>query len=310
MAKETYDVIIIGGGPAGLTAGIYTSRDRLKTLLLEKGICGGLASSTDVVENYPGFPESVKGADLMGKFKEQAVKFGAQINELEEVKKLNAGSRAISVQTDKGEYDARVLIIASGSVPKKLDIPGEGELKGRGVSYCATCDGPLFRGKDVAVIGCGNSGLQEGESILRYVKSITFVEFLPQMTAAKILQERLQKKENTAFLLNHALTAIKGEKQVGSIRVKDRKTGEEKDIDVSGVFIYAGFIPNTGFLGGAVKLDAAGYIMTNEKMETTAPGIYAAGDVCSKRVRQIDTACGDGTIAAISALERIKELGS
>lgn len=310
MAEEKYDVIIIGGGPAGLTAGIYTSRERLKALLLEKGVCGGLAASTDIVENYPGFPDGVKGAELMSRFKAQAERFGGKISELEEVKKIKPHGKVISVQTDKGEYDASAVIVSSGSVPKKLGIPGEEELKGRGVSYCATCDGPLFRGKDVAIIGCGNSGLQEGESILRYVKSVTFVEFLPQMTASKILQERLQSKDNATFFLNHALTAIKGEKQVLSIQIKDRQAGTDKDINVSGVFIYAGFIPNTGFIEGAVKLDDAGYVMTNEKMETTTPGIYAAGDVCSKRVRQIDTACGDGTIAAISALERIKELSA
>jgi len=310
MAKETYDVIIIGGGPAGLTAGIYASRERLKTLILEKGVCGGLAAATDIVENYPGFPDSVKGIDLMKKFKDQAERFGAKINEFEEVKKIGAGGKVMSIKTDKGEYDTSAVIISSGSVPKKLGIPGEEELKGRGVSYCATCDGPLFRNKDVAIIGCGNSGLQEGESVLRYVKSVTFVEFLPHMTASKILQERLQKKDNTTFFLNHALTAIKGEKQVLSIQIKDRQTGKDKDVNISGVFIYAGFIPNTKFLEGVVKLDDAGYVMTNERMETTTPGIYAAGDVCSKRVRQIDTACGDGTIAAISALERIKELSA
>lgn len=310
MSNEMYDVIIIGGGAAGLTAGIYSSRERLKTLLLEKGVCGGLTASTDIVENYPGFPDSVKGTDLMEKFKEHAEKFGVVINEFEEVKNLKAEGKDIKVKTDKGEYNTHAVIVASGSIPKKLNIPGEEELKGRGVSYCATCDGPLFRNKDVAIIGCGNSGLQEGESVLRYVKSVTFVEFLPHMTAAKILQERLQKKENTTFFLNHALTAINGEKKVGSIKVKNRQTGEDKDIPVDGVFIYAGFLPNAGFLEGTVKLDGAGYIMTNEKMETTVPGIYAAGDVCSKKVRQIDTACGDGTVAVISALERIKELSA
>ena len=310
MSNEMYDVIIIGGGAAGLTAGIYSSRERLKTLLLEKGVCGGLTASTDIVENYPGFPDSVKGTDLMEKFKEHAEKFGVVINEFEEVKNLKAEGKNIKVKTDKGEYNTHAVIVASGSIPKKLNIPGEEELKGRGVSYCATCDGPLFRNKDVAIIGCGNSGLQEGESVLRYVKSVTFVEFLPHMTAAKILQERLQKKENTTFFLNHALTAINGEKKVGSIKVKNRQTGEDKDIPVDGVFIYAGFLPNAGFLEGTVKLDGAGYIMTNEKMETTVPGIYAAGDVCSKKVRQIDTACGDGTVAVISALERIKELSA
>ena len=310
MTKKKYDSIIIGGGAAGLTAGIYASREKLETLILEKGVCGGLAASTDVIENYPGFPESVKGAELMGRFKDQAKRFGVNFNEFEEAKSVKSEDKTVYVRTDKGEYETATLIIASGSVPKKLNIPGEEEFKGRGVSYCATCDGPLFRNKDVAIIGCGNSGLQEGESVLRYVKSVTFVEFLPYMTASKILQERLQKKEHTAFFINHALTAINGDKKVDSIRIRDRGTGEDKDVSVSGVFIYAGFMPNTGFLKGIVEFDEAGYVIVNEKMQTTAPGIYAAGDVCSKRIRQVGTACGDGTVAALSALERIKELSA
>ena len=310
MTEKKYDTIIIGGGPAGLTAGIYASREKLETLILEKGVCGGLAASTDVIENYPGFPESVKGADLMDRFKDQAKRFGVNINEFEEVKSVKSEDKTIYVRTDKGEYETATLIIASGSVPKKLNIPGEEEFKGRGVSYCATCDGPLFRNRDVAIIGCGNSGLQEGESVLRYVKSVTFVEFLPYMTGSKILQERLQKKEHTTFFINHALTAIKGDKQVDSIRIKDRGTGEDKDVSVSGVFIYAGFMPNTGFLKGIVEFDETGYVIVNEKMQTTTPGIYAAGDVCSKRIRQVGTSCGDGTVAALSSLERIKELSA
>ena len=308
MADVTYDVIIIGGGPAGLTAGIYTSREKLHTLLLEKGICGGLPATTDLIENYPGFPEGVKGIDLMIKFKEQAEKFGVEIKESEEVKVIALDGRNIKVRTDEEEYSARTAIVASGSIPKRLNVPGEEDYRGKGVSYCATCDGPLYRGRDVAVIGCGNSGLQEGESLLRYVKSINFIEFLPYMTASKILQERLQKNENTKFLLNHALAAINGDSKVSSIVVKDRKSGKDKKIEVSGIFIYTGFLPNTKFLEGVVTLDKNGYIVTNQKMETSCSGVYAAGDVCSDKVRQIDTACGDATVAAISALEYIKGL--
>lgn len=308
MDENMHDVIIIGGGPAGLTAGIYTSRERLNTLLLEKGVCGGLPATTDLIENYPGFPEGVNGMDLMKRFKAQAEKFGVKINEFDGVKKIELTEKRIKVQTDGKEYSAYTVIVASGSVPKKLNISGEEEFRGKGVSYCATCDGPLFRDKEVAVIGCGNSGLQEGESLLKHVKSITFVEFLPYMSAAKILQERLQKNKNVKFLLNHMLTSINGDTKVNAIKVKDRKTGGEKGIKVSGIFIYTGFLPNTKFLKGVVKLDKEGYIITNEKMETSAPGIYAAGDVCSKKVRQIDAACGDATIAAISAGDYIKEL--
>lgn len=308
MNNVTHDVIIVGGGPAGLTAAIYSSREGLDTLLLEKWLCGGLPAGTTLIENYPGFPEGINGESLIEKFKEQAQKFGTQIVEYSGVTKVEPLEKKVRIKTDSAEYDARSLIVASGSVPKKLNVPGEDEFYGKGVSYCATCDGPLFRDKDVAVIGCGNSGLQEGDSLLKYVKSVTFIEFLPYMTAEKILQERLQKSEKTSFLLNHMLTSINGDTQVNSITVKNRQAGEEKQIEVSGVFIYAGFLPNSKFLEGIVELDDLGYIVTNEQMKTSVPGIYAVGDVRSKRVRQIDVACGEGTIAAISVRDYIKEL--
>jgi thioredoxin reductase (NADPH) len=308
MNEVTHDVIIIGGGPAGLTAGIYTAREMLNTLLVEKGLCGGLPAGTDIVENYPGFPEGIKGMELVNRFKRQAERFGVKISEFEEVKKIEPLGKKIKVQTSRNEYSASTVIVASGSLPKKLGIPGEDEFLGKGVSYCATCDGPLYRDRDVAVIGCGNSGLQEGESLLQYVSSVTFVEFLPYMTAAKILQERMQKNEKVRFLLNHMLTSINGETLVHSITVKNRQSGEEAEIEVSGVFIYAGFLPNSAFLEGLVELDQAGYIVTNEKMETSVPGIYVVGDLRSKRVRQIDVACGEGTIAAISVGEYIRGL--
>jgi thioredoxin reductase (NADPH) len=308
MAHDTYDVVIIGGGPGGLTAGIYASREGLDTLLLESGLCGGLAASTAWIENYPGFPGGINGRDLMEKFKEQAQKFGAQVAEFNEVTEVEPLEKRVRIKTDNGEYHARSLIIASGSVPKKLNVPGEDEFYGKGVSYCATCDGPLHKGRDVAVIGCGNSGLQEGEALLSHVKSITFVEFLPYMNAEKILQERLQRNERTEFLLNHMLTSINGENFVNSVTVKNRQTDEEKELEVSGVFIYVGFLPGSKFLEGIVELDASGYVISDENMQTSVPGIYVAGDVRSKKVRQIDVACGEGTVAAISARDYIREL--
>lgn len=300
---HTYDVIIIGGGSAGLTAAVYTSRDMFKTLLIEKNICGGLAASTELIENYPGFPEGISGMDLMARFKEQAQKFGTQIQEFQEVKEVKKSGHNVTVKTDKETYTARALIIASGSLPKLLNVPGEKEFYAKGVSYCATCDGPLYRGKDVAIIGCGNSGLQEGEALLKYVNSVTFVEFLPYMNAAKILQERVKKNEKTKFYLNHKLTAINGDKSVKSITVEDRESGKKKEMEVSGVFIYIGFLPNSRFMEGVVELDRHGYLKTDEKMQTSVSGIYAAGDVRSKDVRQVDVSCGEATIAAVSVGE-------
>jgi thioredoxin reductase (NADPH) len=307
MENNIYDVIIIGGGPAGLTAGIYASRERFKTLLLEKAVCGGLPVTTDLIENYPGFPSVTKGLDLMAKFKQQAQVFGTEIIETKEVKAVKKTDKGITVKTDENEYITHALIIAAGSVPKMLNIPGEKEFRGRGVSYCATCDGPFFKDKDVVIIGCGNSGLQEGETLLNYVKSVTFVEFFPFMTAAKVLQERLQKKENVTFMLNHKVTSINGENAVSSITVKDRANDEEKNIKAAGVFVYAGFSPNSAFLKGVVDFDDKGYIKTDESMKTSVDGIYAAGDICSKEVRQITVACGEATIATVAVSNYLRE---
>ena len=303
-----YDVIIVGGGPAGLTAAVYTSREMFNTLLLEKDICGGLPASTDLIENYPGFSEGMNGRELVDRFKKQAERFGTKISEFSEVKKVEVSGEKIRVQTEREVYFGYSLIVASGSIPKKVGVPGEEEFKGRGVSYCATCDGPLYRGKDVAVIGCGNSGLQEGEALLKYVKSITFVEFLPFMNAEKILQERLKKSEKTKFLLNHKLLSINGEETVNSITVEDRTSGESKEIKVSGVFVYVGFLPNSEFLEGLVDTDKSGYIKTDEDMKTKTDGIYAVGDVRSKKVRQITVACGEATVAAISVREYLNKI--
>lgn len=307
MSDAMYDVVIIGGGPAGLTAGIYTARDMFKTLILEKNNCGGLPSGTDFIENYPGFPDGIKGPELMEKFKKQAERFSVEIKEFEEVKNIKSEEDIIKVKTDNAEYSAKAVIVASGSVPKKLGVPGEEKFTGRGVSYCAICDGPLYKGKDVAIIGCGNSGLQEGGPLLEHVKSITFIEFLPSMPAEKILQDRLRKNDKAKFLLNHQLMSINGDKVVESVTAKDRKTNEEKDIPVSGVFMYVGFSPNSGFLEGVVDLDKVKYVVTDEKMQTSIKGIYAVGDIRSKNIRQVSTATGDGTVAAIAVRDYIKE---
>jgi len=307
---NTYDVIIIGGGAGGMTAGIYTSREMLSTLLIEKKMVGGLAAETELIENYPGFPEGITGMDLMNKMKDQAQKFGVEIIELEEVESIKPTiENEIIVQTVKDEYRAYSVIVASGTVPKSLNVPGEKEFRGKGISYCATCDGPLYRDKEVAVIGCGNSGLQEGESLLKHARGVTFVEFLPYMTASKILQQRVKKNKKTTFFLNHTLVRIDGDKFVESIALKNRDDGQKKKLEVSGVFLYVGFLPATDFLEETeVELDKKGYIKTDDKMETSVPGIYAVGDIRSKIVRQIDVACGEATIAAIAAFHRIQTL--
>ena len=299
MFKE-YDLIIIGGGAAGLTSAIYAGRARLKTLLIEKLSCGGIASTTDLIENYPGYLDGISGGSLMEKFEHQAKKWGAEIV-FEEVKDVEMDGEKKIVKTNKGVYEALSLIIATGSIPKRLGVPGEDRFRGRGVSYCATCDGPLFKDKDIVVVGCGNSGMQEGLFLLKFVRSITFVEFLPYIIAEKVLQERVSTHKNVRFYLNHTVLSIDGKDMVESVRIRDRKTGEERDIPAKGVFVYVGFSPQTDFLKGKLKVDEQGYIITDKNLETSVQGIFAAGDVVKKPLRQIATAVGDGALAAFMA---------
>lgn len=308
MNDIMYDVIIIGGGPAGLTAAIYASRERLNTLLLEKGLCGGLPVVTDLVENYPGFPDGIKGMELVDKFKKQAQRFGANIIEFKEVERIRPAGKRIKVQAAEEEYSAYAVIVASGSIPKKLNIPGEEKYRGKGVSYCAICDGPLFKDKDVLVVGGGNAAVAEALFLAKFARRVTLVHRRHEFLAAKIFQERLQRDERINLLLDHTLTSINGGELVSSVTVKDSKTGEEKTLKVSGVFIYIGFLPNSKFLEGVVELDASGYIKTDKKMQASVPGIYAAGDVCPKDARQIVAACGEAAIAAISARDYIREI--
>ncbi|GAG90999.1 unnamed protein product, partial [marine sediment metagenome] len=221
-----FDVVIIGGGAAGLTAGIYAARARLKTVLLEKWVIGGLAATTDLIENYPGFSEGISGQDLMEKMKAQAQRFGVEIIQ-SEAKTIKKCGKKFEVTTDKESYTTKTVIVAVGTVPKKLNISGEDELRGRGVSYCATCDGPLFRDKNIAVIGCGNSGLQEAQFLLKFVKHITLVEWLPYMTADQILQERLKNDPRLQCMLNHKVVSINGKERVRSITVQDRANNQE-----------------------------------------------------------------------------------
>jgi thioredoxin reductase (NADPH) len=304
---SVYDVFIIGGGPGGLTAGIYAGRAELKVGMIERMLVGGQVASTDWVENYPGYDEGISGMDLMQHMEKQARRFGLEIltGMVDDVQ-LDANPKKI-IANGK-EHLARTVILATGTDPKLLNIPGEKELKGKGVSYCATCDGPFFKEKDIVVVGGGSSGIQESLYLSRFVRSIHLVEFMDHLNAEQILQKRARENPKFHFYLNQEVLSINGENRVSSVDIKDRTNGRIKTIQADGVFIWVGLLPNTGFLQNKVLLNDWGYIVTNDRMETSIPGIFAAGDVREKDIRQITTAVSDGTIAAEYALKAVESL--
>jgi thioredoxin reductase (NADPH) len=305
-----YDVVIIGGGPAGLTTAIYMSRDGMKTLVLDKESTGGLAATTEMIENYPGFPEGINGMELMDKFRAQAERFGAEIVEFDEVTKVEPVKKGLfKVHTDGSTvYEGKTVVVGTGSEPKKLNLPGEKEFYGRGVSYCATCDGPFFKDKDVVIIGAGNSGLQEGLQVLEYAKSVTFIEFLPYTRAEQILQDRVKAHPKSTMFFNHQVIEIKGEQTVTGVVAIDRETKEEKVFPTDGVFIYVGYSPFSTFVANLVETNKWGYIVTDRKMRTKVEGLYAIGDVRAGNPAQLSVSVGDGTIAALDIREYILNL--
>ncbi|MFH1407206.1 MAG: thioredoxin-disulfide reductase [Candidatus Omnitrophota bacterium] len=311
-SEHVYDVIIVGGGPAGLTAGLYAARGGMKALLLEGASVPPEASLTEKIENYPGFPEGVGGAEFVERLKTQASNFGLEID-FEDAIGLEAvdikGVSGWSVACKNKKYDTKTVIIASGSIPKTLGTPGEDIFKGKGVSYCATCDGPLFKGKEVVVVGGGDAAIEEALFLAKFAAKITIVHRRDALRAAKVLQERAFAERKIEFAWESVVTAIQGDKTVKSAKIKNIKTNAEKNIPCDGVFVYVGFNPNTGFLKGTLKLNEDGYVIADESMNTGAPGVFACGDCRQKLLRQVITACADGAIAAVSArlyLEALK----
>jgi len=302
---ENHDVIIIGGGPAGYTAGIYSGRARRDVILFE-GMPGGQAATTDLIDNYPGFPEGVSGGDLMDKFKQQAYKFGLNIVDgLVDTIRVEGEKKIVTVLGK--EYSAKVIIIATGADANKLGVSGEDEFRGRGVSYCATCDGAFFRDVPIVVVGGGDSAVKEALYLTNFGSKVYIVHRRDQLRAEKVTQEIAFKNEKIELVLDSVVEEIVGNKLgVTHVVSKNVKTGEKKQIDTEGVFIYVGTTPNTGFLKGIIDLDETGYIMANEKMETSVPGIYAVGDCRGKILYQVSTAVGDGATAAFASEEYLE----
>ena len=300
-----YDVIIIGGGPACLTAGIYAQRARLKTLLLEKEMVGGQIAVSDVIENYPGFP-SISGADLMEKFEGHAKGLGLEIRMTDVIAVEDMGKEVI-VKTSEGDLTARTVIVATGAKPRKLDIPGEKEFTGKGVSYCATCDGPFFKVQRVLVIGGGDTAVKEAVYLSRIAGKVYIVHRRDQLRAEKIIQEKALSIPNIEMLWSHVLKEIKGKKGVEKVVLQNLKDNSLKEIDAEGVFIFTGINPTTDFVD--VEKDKSGFIKTGQDMQTSVKGIFAAGDCRTTPLKQVSTAVGDGAIAAFMAEKYIEEMG-
>ena len=300
-----YDVVIIGGGPAGLTAGIYVKRAMLNALLIEKMGIGGQIIVTDLVENFPGFPE-ISGANLAMKFEEQARKFGLAMKGMVEVESIIDKDKIKVIQTTEGEIETRSVIIASGTTPKKLGARGEVEFIGRGVSYCATCDGFFFKDKVVVVIGGGDSAITEAIYLTKMAKKVIVVHRRSELRAEKINQEHAFSNPKISFIWDSVLEEIIGKNVVEKVILKNVKTNSTSEMATDGVFIYVGLIPNKAFTDD--KKDEWGFILTNEKMETSIKGIFAAGDCRVTPLRQIATAVGNGAIAAVSAERYLEHL--
>jgi thioredoxin reductase (NADPH) len=307
MKFTHYDLVIVGGGPAGLTAGLYASRARLKVLLVEKIATGGQILVTDWIENYPGFPEGISGFDLAGKIAEQASRFDLEIISAE-VKSVGVEGSLKKIVLDKETITSSAVIIASGASPRKLGIPGEDQFFGKGLSTCAICDAPFYKGRVVAAIGGGDTAVQESIYLTKFVEKVYLIHRRDELRATKILQERAFANDKIEILWDTIPVSFSGLFNVDTVSLKNVKSGEAKNLKVDGCFVWAGILPNTGFLNDDVAIDAAGFIVTDRKMETSIPGIYAVGDVRDTPLRQIASAVGDAAIAAFSAEHYIENL--
>ncbi len=298
---EQYDVLIVGSGGAGMTAALYTSRANLKTALFEKLVPGGQIAVTDLVENYPGFPEGVLGPDIAQKMQAQAEKYGTQFFYDEVIAIEKKSDENFEVKTSSQTYSARSIILAMGASFRMLNVPSERELIGKGVSYCATCDGAFFKGKEVVVVGGGDSALQEGIFLTRFSTKVTIVHRRDTLRASPILQDRAKANEKIRFVWDTAVQKVIGKDKVEGVLLKNLKTGVETDFRTDGLFVFVGHDPNSKLVRGLIDMNEQGYVLTQESLQTSIPGIFAAGEIRQGAVKQLVTACGEGCEAALAA---------
>lgn len=305
---ERYDVIVVGAGPAGLSAAIYAARARLKTLVLDESVPGGQVKTTHKVSNYPGFPEDVKGTDLAKAFALQAERFGAKIRRAVEITAHELAGATKSFELDEEEQvEAPAVIVATGAKPRDLGVPGESRFKGRGISYCATCDGAYFEGKDIHVIGGGNSAVEESLFLTQFARSVTIVHQFDHFQAEAATVEEALKNPKIKVIWDSEPREFIGEKGLDALRIENVKTHETQVLKTDGVFVFIGYVPRADLVKGIVPLNQWGYVETAEDMSTPTPGLYVAGDLRSKRFRQITTAVADGTIAALAVQKYVKD---
>jgi thioredoxin reductase (NADPH) len=305
QAPRSVRVLIIGSGPAGLAAALYTARASLDPIVLTGTGLGGQVSLTHMVENYPGFPEGVGGSELVELFQKQAERFGAKV-EYDTATHVDLSSRPFHVKTENGEFLAETLIVATGATPLHLNVPGELELTGRGVSYCATCDGWFFKGKDVVVVGGGDSALEEAIFLTRFASSVTIVHRRDSLRAGAILQKRAMSEPKIRFIWNSVVTEIVGDKEVNGVRLKNVATNQVSELPTEGIFIFIGHHPNTQLFEGQLELDERGYLKTNVLMQTAIPGVFIAGEAGDPNYRQVITSAGMGAAAAMQAIRFIE----
>jgi len=306
--EKIYDAVVIGSGPAGLSAALYTGRAHLDTLVLTGSEIGGQVSLTSEVDNYPGLVEGLTGPELVQKMQTHAERFGAQV-QIDTVTAVDLSQRPFRLTGYNGEYRARTLIVTTGASPRKLAVPGEAEFTGRGVSYCATCDGWFFRDKKVLVVGGGDSALEEALFLTRYASQVTIVHRRDQLRAGPALQKRTFENKKIDFIWNAVITEILGENGVNAVRLEHTQTGQEWTQDTDGVFIFVGHIPNTELFKGQLEIDAQGYLVTDKRMSTGVEGVWAAGEVTDPVFRQVITSAGMGAAAAIQAQRWLDEHG-
>ena len=305
-AKNLYDVIIIGSGPAGFTSGIYTSRAKLKTLIISGSLPGGQLMTTSEVENYPGFPNGIFGPELMMNMRQQAERFGTTIVD-DEVLKVDFKNRPFLISTHSESYEGRAILLCTGASPRKLGIDGEQEFGGKGVSYCATCDGPFFKGEEIAVIGGGDTAIEEATFLTKFGKSVKIIHRRDFLRASKILQEKAFENSKIQFIWNHVVTRIGGNKKIESIDIKDLTTGKIQNLSVGGLFVAIGHEPNTSIFKDQLELDDKGYVVIKDSTRTSVEGVFAAGDVHDYRYRQAVTAAGFGCMAALDVEKWLSE---